>query len=185
MILETRRLTLRPFQEEDVDRHVELMGNRDFMRFSAGPRTREEPYDTLQKFLSREEAGSTSRYARLLNILISLVFHEIEPAGRICHTGRREIIVNGFCRAGAGFAAKILRIKLDRDKIIASSRRVELHRHRVATLHDLPLQGDALRVKHVASIFNGCEEGVEVSGRNRLSDREDVIAGWRRDPHPI
>jgi len=35
-ILESSRLTLRPFCEDDVDRMAELFANRDFMRFSLG-----------------------------------------------------------------------------------------------------------------------------------------------------
>jgi RimJ/RimL family protein N-acetyltransferase len=42
MILETSRLILRPFQAEDIGRLAELMANRDFMRFSLGPYTREQ-----------------------------------------------------------------------------------------------------------------------------------------------
>jgi ribosomal-protein-alanine N-acetyltransferase len=42
MIIETERLTLRPFQEQDVDRMAELFANPDFMRFSLGAYTRRE-----------------------------------------------------------------------------------------------------------------------------------------------
>ena len=42
MILETSRLILRPFLDEDIGRFAELMANRDFMRFSLGPYTREQ-----------------------------------------------------------------------------------------------------------------------------------------------
>src|ERR1700730_7980532 len=42
MILETSRLILRPFQAKDIGRLAELMANRDFMRFSLGPYTREQ-----------------------------------------------------------------------------------------------------------------------------------------------
>jgi RimJ/RimL family protein N-acetyltransferase len=40
MILETPRLILRPFREEDVDLLAELMANEDFMRFSPKQRKR-------------------------------------------------------------------------------------------------------------------------------------------------
>ena len=52
MILETARLILREFQDEDIGRLAELMANRDFMRFSLGPYTREQTQTVLQKFLS-------------------------------------------------------------------------------------------------------------------------------------
>ena len=66
MILETCRSVLRLFRDEDVDRLAELMRNPDFMRFSLGPRTREETEGVLQKFLSWEHAGSPSPFAIVL-----------------------------------------------------------------------------------------------------------------------
>ena len=41
MILETPRLILRPFADEDLDRMAELMADKNFMRFSMGPLTRD------------------------------------------------------------------------------------------------------------------------------------------------
>jgi hypothetical protein len=93
--------------------------------------------------------------------------------------------VNG-CRAGSRLADEVLRVELDRYVVSARTRRVEPHPHRVAALRDRPLlQVNTVGVKHVAPIHNGHEEGVEVAGRNRLSDLEDVVAGWRRDRHPV
>ncbi|HEU5246287.1 MAG TPA: GNAT family N-acetyltransferase [Candidatus Udaeobacter sp.] len=66
MILETSRLILRPFQEEDIGRLAELMANRDFMRFSLGPYTREQTQTVLQKFLSWNQAGLPSQFAVVL-----------------------------------------------------------------------------------------------------------------------
>jgi [ribosomal protein S5]-alanine N-acetyltransferase len=63
MILETSRLILRPFQAEDIGRLAELMANRDFMRFSLGPYTREQTQTILQKFLSWNQAGLPSQFA--------------------------------------------------------------------------------------------------------------------------
>jgi len=63
MILETARLILRPFQGEDIGRLAELMANRDFMRFSLGPYTREQTQTVLQKFLSWNQAGLPSQFA--------------------------------------------------------------------------------------------------------------------------
>jgi RimJ/RimL family protein N-acetyltransferase len=66
MILETRRLILRPFREEDTGRLAELMANRDFMRFSLGPYTREQTQTVLQKFLTWDQAGLPSPFAVVL-----------------------------------------------------------------------------------------------------------------------
>jgi ribosomal-protein-alanine N-acetyltransferase len=66
MILETSRLILRPFQDEDIGRLAELMANRDFMRFSLGPYTREQTQTILQKFLSWNQAGLPSVFAVVL-----------------------------------------------------------------------------------------------------------------------
>jgi len=63
MILETRRLILRPFREEDIERLTELMANRDFMRFSLGPYTRQKTQKVLQKFLSWDQAGLPCPFA--------------------------------------------------------------------------------------------------------------------------
>jgi RimJ/RimL family protein N-acetyltransferase len=66
MELQTRRLILRPFCEEDIDRLTELMANRDFMRFSLGPYTRQQTKGVLDKFLSWEKAGLPSPFAVVL-----------------------------------------------------------------------------------------------------------------------
>jgi RimJ/RimL family protein N-acetyltransferase len=60
MVLETPRLILRPFHEEDIGRLTHLMADRDFMRFSLGPYTREKTESVLQKFLSWNRAGLPS-----------------------------------------------------------------------------------------------------------------------------
>ena len=62
-VLETARLSLRPFREEDIDRLAELMANRDFMRYSLGPYTPEQTQGVLYKFLSWEKAGLPSPFA--------------------------------------------------------------------------------------------------------------------------
>jgi len=89
MILETPRLILRPFREEDIDRFAELMANRDFMRFSLGPYTQEQTQDVLQKFFAWTQAGLPSQFAvifRRNNELIGYCgfFHQEVD-------GRREI----------------------------------------------------------------------------------------------
>jgi len=66
MILETSRLILRPFQDEDIGRLAELMANRDFMRFSLGPYPHEQTQTVLKKFLSWNQAGLPSQFAVVL-----------------------------------------------------------------------------------------------------------------------
>jgi ribosomal-protein-alanine N-acetyltransferase len=62
-ILETARLTLRPFREEDVDLLAELMANLDFMRFSLGPKTREQTAAFLENVIDWHRAGLPSPFA--------------------------------------------------------------------------------------------------------------------------
>jgi [ribosomal protein S5]-alanine N-acetyltransferase len=65
-VLETSRLTLRPFQEENLDRLAQLMANEDFMRFSLGVYTREQTQTVLDKFLSWNRAGRPSPFGVLV-----------------------------------------------------------------------------------------------------------------------
>src|SRR5438105_14701431 len=65
-ILETPRLTLRPFREEDVDLLSELMANQDFMRFSLGVYTREQTVGFLKKLLAWQNANKPSLFAAML-----------------------------------------------------------------------------------------------------------------------
>lgn len=62
-ILETARLTLRPFRKEDVDLLAELMANSDFMRFSLGPKTREQTAAFLETVIGWHRAGLPSPFA--------------------------------------------------------------------------------------------------------------------------
>ena len=62
-VLETARLILRPFGEEDVDPLAELMTNRDFMRFSLGAFSREQTAAFLKKTLGWNSAGLPSLFA--------------------------------------------------------------------------------------------------------------------------
>jgi [ribosomal protein S5]-alanine N-acetyltransferase len=66
MILETSRLILRPFQEDDIGCLAELMANHDFMRFSLGPYTRDKTQTVLEKFLSWNQAGLPSQFVVIL-----------------------------------------------------------------------------------------------------------------------
>ena len=64
--LETARLTLRPFREDDVDLLAALMANKDFMRFSLGVYTREQTQAFLEKLLRWQNAGEPSLFAMIL-----------------------------------------------------------------------------------------------------------------------
>ena len=66
MILETPRLILRPFAADDLDRMAELMANKDFMRFSMGPMTREQTQSFLDKVISWDRDGLPSQFAMIL-----------------------------------------------------------------------------------------------------------------------
>jgi len=65
-ILETSRLTLRPFREKDVDPLSALMANQDFMRFSLGVYTREQTIGFLEKLLALQNANKPSLFAAVL-----------------------------------------------------------------------------------------------------------------------
>ena len=62
-VLETPRLILRPFRDEDVDLLAELMANTDFMRFSLGVFTREQTRAFLDKIIGWKRRGLLSQFA--------------------------------------------------------------------------------------------------------------------------
>jgi ribosomal-protein-alanine N-acetyltransferase len=66
VILETPRLILRPFREEDVDLLAPLMADRDFMRFSLGVYTREQTATFVEKLIGWERAGLPSQFALIV-----------------------------------------------------------------------------------------------------------------------
>ena len=66
MLLETPRLILRPFATDDLDRMAELMANKDFMRFSMGPLTREKVQDFLDKVIGWNRDGLPSQFAMVI-----------------------------------------------------------------------------------------------------------------------
>ena len=108
---------------------------------------------------------------------------EIEFTGRSGHACRHEVVVSGCSRAGSRFARHAIRLVLDRDDVSARRRRVERHGHRAAALGDRRVQTDTVGVKDVAATVN-VEKGVEVAGRDRLRDREGVVAGPAPSPSP-
>lgn len=62
-ILETARITLRPFRKEDLDLLAPLMANADFMRFSLGVYDREQTASFVDKLIAWERAGLPSQFA--------------------------------------------------------------------------------------------------------------------------
>lgn len=72
MMLETPRLILRPFAIEDLDRMAELMANKDFMRFSMGPLTREQTKAFLEKVIKWDCQGLPSQFAMITRSTDSL-----------------------------------------------------------------------------------------------------------------
>jgi RimJ/RimL family protein N-acetyltransferase len=64
MQLETERLTLRSFREEDVDVMAQLFANPDFMRFSLGVFTeRKHTITFVEKVIGWDHAGIPSQFA--------------------------------------------------------------------------------------------------------------------------
>lgn len=61
--LETARLNLRPFAEDDLGVLSALMANVDFMRFSLGVLSREETAALLEKYRERDRQGIPSLFA--------------------------------------------------------------------------------------------------------------------------
>lgn len=61
--LETPRLLLRSFVEEDLDRMAVLMADKDFMRFSLGAYSREQTAGFLEKVRRRDRDGLPSQFA--------------------------------------------------------------------------------------------------------------------------
>src|SRR5438034_11517566 len=86
MILETSRLILRPFAADDLDRMAELMANKDFMRFSMGPMTREQTQSFLDKVIGWNRDGLPSQFAMIVRSSDKLggycgfFLHEVECA---------------------------------------------------------------------------------------------------------
>jgi ribosomal-protein-alanine N-acetyltransferase len=62
-IIETTRLRLRSFDDDDLDRMAELMANQDFMRFSLGVFSREQTAGFLEKVRARDRVGLPSQFA--------------------------------------------------------------------------------------------------------------------------
>jgi ribosomal-protein-alanine N-acetyltransferase len=74
MMLETPRLILRPFTAADLDRLAELMANKDFMRFSLGPLTREQTQERfLDKVIRWDRDGLPSQFAMIIRSSGALV----------------------------------------------------------------------------------------------------------------
>jgi ribosomal-protein-alanine N-acetyltransferase len=66
MVLETPRLSLRPFCRDDLAQMAELMVNPDFMRFSLGVYSHEQTAGFIEKILSWDRAGLPSQFAMIV-----------------------------------------------------------------------------------------------------------------------
>ena len=74
MMLETPRLILRPFTIEDLDRLAELMANKEFMRFSLGPLTRQQTQERfLDKVIGWDRDRLPSQFAMIIRSSRALV----------------------------------------------------------------------------------------------------------------
>ena len=73
MILETPRLILRPYAADDIDRMTQLMANKDFMRFSMGPMTREQTRSFLDEVIGWDRDGMLSQFAMIVRSNETLV----------------------------------------------------------------------------------------------------------------
>ena len=85
--VETKRLILRPFREDDVDAMAQLFANPDFMRFSLGVYTeRQQTMAFLEKVIGWDRANMPSQFAvvpRSGNAVIGYCgfFHHAEIPG--------------------------------------------------------------------------------------------------------
>ena len=62
-VLDTPRLTLRPFRADNLDRLAELFANPDFMRFSLGVLRREQTRGFLDRIMKWDRDGLPSLFA--------------------------------------------------------------------------------------------------------------------------
>jgi len=89
MQLETERLILRSFREEDVDVMVRLFANPDFMRFSLGVFTeRAQTVAFIEKVMGWDRAGMPSQFAVVPRAEHAIVgycgfFHHPEVPGEV------------------------------------------------------------------------------------------------------
>jgi RimJ/RimL family protein N-acetyltransferase len=89
MQLETERLTLRPFREEDVDVMAQLFAHPDFMRFSLGVFTeRQQTAAFIEKVIGWDRNGLPSQFAVIPRGDEAVIgycgfFHHLEVPGEI------------------------------------------------------------------------------------------------------
>jgi ribosomal-protein-alanine N-acetyltransferase len=92
--LETRRLTLHPFQEEHLDPMAKLMANPDFMRFSLGVYSRQQTAEFLNKLIDWQNRGLPSLFAVSHRQTATLIgycgfFHQLVDAKEEIEIGYR------------------------------------------------------------------------------------------------
>ncbi|MEN3371255.1 MAG: hypothetical protein V7609_3398 [Verrucomicrobiota bacterium] len=62
-VVQTARLHLRPFSQDDLDDLTALMANPDFMRFATGVYSREQTAGFLERVGKRDSEGLPSQFA--------------------------------------------------------------------------------------------------------------------------
>jgi [ribosomal protein S5]-alanine N-acetyltransferase len=94
MSLETPRLILRPFREDDLDLLTELMANADFMRFSSGIYDRKQTIAFLEKVVGWSRKGLPSQFAVIVRETERLIgycgfFHQLVDQANEIEIGYR------------------------------------------------------------------------------------------------
>jgi len=87
MQLETERLVLRSFREEDVDAMAQLFANPDFMRFSLGAFTeRKKTVDFIEKVMGWDRASMPLQFAVLITAVFTIIlkYREKSRSGTDC-----------------------------------------------------------------------------------------------------
>jgi RimJ/RimL family protein N-acetyltransferase len=151
-VLETPRLILRPFREEDVDPLAELMANTDFMRFSLGVFSRDQTTVFLEKLMDWERRRLPSQFAvihRASNRLIGYCgfFHqqvdgtdEIEIGYRVHPDYWRRGLATEAAQAVRNYAFGDLRLP----RVISLIHRDNLPSRRVAEKNAMKLEKETV-----------------------------------------
>src|SRR4029079_10136329 len=108
------------------------------------------------------------------------------PTGRPRHARRREVVVNGRW-VGSVATCNALRVVLDRDDVSARNGCVKRYGHGAGpgVLRDRRGHTTTVGVKHILPARDAEFAGEGVHTCDRLSDRNDVVAGWHRHRHPV
>ena len=78
-MLETERLTIRPFQKEDAQDLQEILGDRETMKFSESPYDSEKTTCFLLDFCIGKSGALAAVHKESGKLIGYLLFHELEP----------------------------------------------------------------------------------------------------------